>query len=142
MARRGCADSPAITVVEVTARRGRWAVRKRRAVEIDADSQQASGGSRGGCRRRGGRVLGAGGVHYLTEEQHACGYMSDAERHPSGGFIVDSDDEASGGVPNSDLPLGSGFVLDSKDEVCGGDPESELPPEGTFVPDSEGACNR
>uniref|UniRef100_A0A0E0M945 Uncharacterized protein n=1 Tax=Oryza punctata TaxID=4537 RepID=A0A0E0M945_ORYPU len=153
MARRVRADSLPIAAPEVMARLSRRAATKRRVAELDVEAQPASGGTQGGCRRRGGGVLGADGVQFVTEEQHALRNLSDVERHPGGcftcggvddsvpppdgGFAPDSEDDASGGVPASDLPSDGGFVPDSEDEACGGVNHSELPPDGGFVPDSE-----
>uniref|UniRef100_A0A0E0F5B9 Uncharacterized protein n=1 Tax=Oryza meridionalis TaxID=40149 RepID=A0A0E0F5B9_9ORYZ len=99
MVRRAGADSLPVAALEVMARLARRAAPKRRVAELDVESQQASGGRRGGCRRCGGGllgadsvqvltdkhrcggVLGADGFQLLTEKQHACGYFSDAEQH-------------------------------------------------------------
>uniref|UniRef100_A0A0E0BWI6 Uncharacterized protein n=1 Tax=Oryza meridionalis TaxID=40149 RepID=A0A0E0BWI6_9ORYZ len=73
MVRRVGADSLLIAALEVTARLARRAAPKRRVAELDVKSQQASGGRRGGCRRRGGWLLGADNVHVLTDEHRGGG---------------------------------------------------------------------
>uniref|UniRef100_A0A0D9ZK19 Uncharacterized protein n=1 Tax=Oryza glumipatula TaxID=40148 RepID=A0A0D9ZK19_9ORYZ len=85
-------DSLPLAALEVTACLVRRAAPKRRVAELDVEAQQASGGRRGECRRRGGGVLGVGGVQVLTEE-HRGGGVLDAD----GCVVPDSEDEESGG---------------------------------------------
>lgn len=54
--------------------------------------------------RRGGGVLGTNKVYFLIEEQHVGGYIFSMERHRNDDFTPDSEDKASGGILNSELP--------------------------------------
>ncbi|BAT00787.1 Os07g0243125 [Oryza sativa Japonica Group] len=76
--------------------------------------------------RRGGGVLGTNKVYFLIEEQHAGGYIFGMERHPNDGFVLDSKDEAHGGILNTELP-----PL----------PPPPPPTDDCFIPNSEDEAN-